>query len=387
MSLPAEGRLDIEISVADGLFGPAIIRNQRPVGATAALAGRSPGEAVRLVTRLFSVCRLAQGVAAAEAVEQAAGQSAGAVQRQARRMLLAGEMVLEHASRALLDWPMLAGEAPSLAALKALRGALAALHGDLYPAGDWMCPGGGGLAPSAAPLSQRLATARQVIGQAVFGGDAPVDPPSWRRWLATAHTATARLLAGLVEQGLAGFGASSVTTLPALDPVLLATRLAADADGAFVIRPDWQGAVHQTGPLARQAGQPLVAAILAESGPGLLALMAARLVELASALWEMEEIAARLCQDDGLFCSPAEGSGLGVVEAARGRLVHRVEMREGRVSRYQILAPTEWNFHPHGALVDGLLGQPAGRDPEGRARLLIAALDPCVDYRLSLADA
>ena len=73
------------------------------------------------------------------------------------------------------------------------------------------------------------------------------------------------------------------------------------------------------------------------------------------------------------------------MEAARGRLVHRVEMENGTIGSYRILAPTEWNFHPRGVVAESLATLRGGRDKvEQQARLLINAIDPCVGYELSL---
>ena len=50
----------------------------------------------------------------------------------------------------------------------------------------------------------------------------------------------------------------------------------------------------------------------------------------------------------------------------------------------QILAPTEWNFHPDGAAAQALMRLPA-QDPAFLRRLaamLINAVDPCVGYDL-----
>ena len=78
--------------------------------------------------------------------------------------------------------------------------------------------------------------------------------------------------------------------------------------------------------------------------------------------------------------APHPGTGIAAVETARGTLLHRVDLAEGRVVRYRILAPTEWNFHPDGAFVRGLIGCPAKSETEARgaAGLLAHALDPCV---------
>jgi Ni,Fe-hydrogenase I large subunit len=78
----------------------------------------------------------------------------------------------------------------------------------------------------------------------------------------------------------------------------------------------------------------------------------------------------------------ASGSGLGMVEAARGRLVHRASVSDNTIERYQILAPTEWNFHPRGVVAEGLMGLACGYESSMReqASLFIGAVDPCVGY-------
>ena len=48
--------------------------------------------------------------------------------------------------------------------------------------------------------------------------------------------------------------------------------------------------------------------------------------------------------DDLLYRFTRGGTGL--VEAARGSLGHWLSIRRGRIERYQIIAPTTWNFSP-----------------------------------------
>ena len=79
-------------------------------------------------------------------------------------------------------------------------------------------------------------------------------------------------------------------------------------------------------------------------------------------------------------------TGIGQVDAARGRLVHRAIVDGDRVESYQILAPTEWNFHPRGVLANSLAALDAS-DKETlteQASLLITAIDPCVGYELRI---
>ncbi len=383
-----EGSIDIDLVLAAGKIAGVRIVNRRVLGGAAVVVGRRAEEGPGLISRLFSVCRMAQGVASVRAVEQAGRAPAAAGQEAARRMLLLGEMVLEHGSRAAFDWPILLGEPPAIGAVKALRGALTDLHRVIYPEGDWLRPGGGRLAPDLAGLTERLAAVAEALGLWVFGGEPDFDGREWKRWAGRGRTAAARLLARLAAEELEGYGASEVTPLPELSEEALGARMAADRSGSFLASPDWGGLVHQTGPLARQSTRPAVAAIIAEYGPGVLAHLTARLVELAACLREMRDSCGSLCDHDGApaaAAAAADGCGLAAIEAARGRLVHRVELREGTVAQYQILAPTEWNFRSDGALARGLAGQPGGDDPAWRARLLVTALDPCVAYSLRVA--
>ena len=89
-------------------------------------------------------------------------------------------------------------------------------------------------------------------------------------------------------------------------------------------------------------------------------LVGRRWVEMDGLLAELHAQFALLEEHPGaLMAQNGTGTGLGLVESARGCLCHRVAVAAGRVSDYKILAPTEWNFHPEGPLTRGLLG--AGR--------------------------
>jgi Ni,Fe-hydrogenase I large subunit len=70
-------------------------------------------------------------------------------------------------------------------------------------------------------------------------------------------------------------------------------------------------------------------------------------------------------------------------------LLHRATVTEVHVTGYQIVAPTEWNFHPQGALARGLEGAAAtdAMALERDARLVVQALDPCVACRVEVAGA
>ncbi|CUW40981.1 Hydrogenase expression/formation protein HupK [Magnetospirillum sp. XM-1] len=362
--LPVESSLAITLHLDGDRVGRVEIGSSRLVKASDMLNGRQPAQVLALLPTLYSLCGTAQGLAGLQAVENAAGIDAPAAQRTARRVLCQVEVVAEHAAASLRDWPALLGEEPDLSALKPLRPLIIAARKALYPAGDWTVPGGGRLAPDSAALADIL----RGLGEAVARADDVAD----------------RLIERIEDENLEGFGAVPPCLMPAGGPPDLEARLAADHDGSYRARPDYHGGVFETGPLARQSGRPLMGLLMGQYGNGLMPRFSARMMEMASALREVEDLVQDLSGDSGgLPMARSDGSGLGVVEAARGLLAHRVELREGLLSAYRILAPTEWNFHPDGPLARGLMGA-CGPDLAGRAALLAASLDPCVPFRIEV---
>ena len=385
--LPLEAGITIALTIQDGKVQRVQIGSSRLVLASRLLAGRTPAQVMNLLPTLYSLCGTAQGLAGLEAMELASGIISGPAQRMARRFLLLAETVAEHTMGVLRDWPCLLGEEPDLTLARPIRPLVTAAKRALYPDGDWNALGGGRLAPDFAALAEYLRLTEDMAAR-LFGGLADEvlnDYQVFRAWIRRHDGIAARLLHRLEVDGLAEFGRTALRLMPEGGPRDLAERLAADRDGSYRARPVCEGRVYETNALARLANHPVVAGLIVEYGNGLTARFAARLIEIASALQELEDLMQDLCDDPGKApAGQAPEIGLGLVDAARGLLVHRVEMENGLVGDYRILAPTEWNFHPEGPLAWGLTGTSADAGLELRARLLAAALDPCVPCRVEI---
>ncbi len=354
-----EARIDVALRTDRGRVAEVSVRSTRMIQAARLFAGRLPEEVAALLPSVFSLCGAAQKVACVAAVEAAGGRAPSPAQATLRRVDVLAETVAEHGLAVIRDWPALGGETADLAPAKALRVAMASIRGH----------GPQGVATAAEALAEILGAPLDAI---VASAD------SFAGWMDGRASPAARLLSGIVRDGLAGFGAATFRPMPAGGPADLEPRLAEDHDGRYAAAPDSLGTVFETGPLARQASHPVVATVTEDHGGGLLARMAARLVDMASALRDLGQLVQDL-PDEPVAAPPlGAGTGVGVVEAARGLLAHRIELEDGRVKSYRILAPTEWNFHPAGPLAAGLTGAPAEDGLERRARLLVHALDPCV---------
>lgn len=352
----AEGRLLLEVGWNGKQVSAATVRSTRPVDACRVLEGKAAEDALRLVPMLFSVCARAQAVAAAAACEAAAGVAASLPLRRQRERGIAAECLQEYAWRLLIDLPKLLGETPRPDELGQLRMRLARAGGDA----DWH---------AAATFAE------QVLAERVFG----VQPATWLAWPAARLAAwidaggqpAARMLRRMRRLRLKA-GSRRLPWLGAgelrdgIGPLIA-------ADG-WAAAPTWQGRAAETGAWARQAHHARVAA----EGAGASARVLARLVELTGLPRQM-----RLPRAVGVRCAAlGAGRGIAAVETARGTLVHDVVLERGRIARYRVAAPTEWNFHPQGAFPRGMLGRTARNAGEVHeaAALLAHALDPCVAY-------
>ncbi len=83
---------------------------------------------------------------------------------------------------------------------------------------------------------------------------------------------------------------------------------------------------------------------------------------------------------------PQQGLGVGLVEAARGSLGHWLQVEEGRIKNYQIIAPTTWNFSPRdhqqqpGALEQALVSTPIKESEQTPLMVqhVVRSFDPCM---------
>ncbi len=387
-----EGQLQIGLFIVSDKVIKADISSSRPLHVARVLHGKSTREALQPVPRLYSLCGTAQSHAAVLACEQALGLRAAPATALAREMLVWLETARDHLWRILLDWPVFLGEAADKTAVAGLSRLLPELRQALFGGRDPFQPGVEPLVDDKA-MTRLFARIERLLEQQVFDQSLQQwleisDVAGLAQWSAHGRTVAARLLNRLQQDGWQNVGASRVDFLPVLDDARLHRCFTAPDAAQFIARPTWSGQCRETTPLSRQRAHPLVQSLFREHGNGLLTHMTARLVELATIPSSSRRSAAALAENRPepltAGCSAASGVGLGQVEAARGHLVHRAVIANDRVDAYQILAPTEWNFHPHGVVAQGLVSLGSGGEAvlRRKAALWINAVDPCVGYEL-----
>ena len=354
------------------------VRSTRPSAAARVAVGRRPADAARLLPTLFAVCGHAQRAAATAALcaagadLEAAAPTAAAVQLEA---------VQEGFWRLLIDLPRALGLATETAAVAAVRARVARAieHVHAWPEAARATVGEAATALDAA--------AREfVYGHEPAAWLADMDLATYDRWRAAGETLPARALSTLAQLA-PRLGRSDTPPMPDIEGSGWGSVVhALQHEPEFASLPTWDGVAVETGPLSRQRDQRLVAALIARDGRSAGTRVAARLVELALLLGSLprgEDTPSNVVRSWRL--DPQ--TGIAAVQTARGLLLHAARIDGERIADYRIVAPTDWNFHPDGALARGLVGLEA--DDAGtlaqRAGLAVVALDPCVAFRIEVA--
>lgn len=155
--------------------------------------------------------------------------------------------------------------------------------------------------------------------------------------------------------------------------------------------PRLGGEIMETGALARQLinGHPLIRDLVSHHGGSVHTRVVARVLEIGLVVLAMERWVAAL-EPGGAFINhgdmPRRAEGIGLTEAARGSLGHWISIEGGRISNYQIIAPTTWNFSPRdkdgvaGPLEQALIGAPVrdGETDPVSVQHVVRSFDPCL---------
>lgn len=385
--MSVEGKLSIVISCEDGKRNGVSITSTRPVHASQIFHGKSVTETLKMLPLLFNICGTAQACAAVRASEAALGITVLPETNTLREQLVRMETIKEHLWRILNDWPLFNDEPPDQAGMAEVLSTQREYRKVLCNEDNPFQPGATVHCHEYANSEIVLNRLKTLLEGKVFGMQLEQwldfeKPDEIEAWANQQQGHAAKLIHRVIEAGWADAGRCEVEPLPELEPSQLYSSMQVST---YIEQPEWQGHACETTTLTRTRSA-LLKMLATEYGNGLLVRLIARLTELAKLAVELEGIRDSL--NDSVL-TPADALphnfGIGEVEAARGRLVHLLEVECGNIKEYQILAPTEWNFHPSGVVVDALTNLQGNHDKvEQQARLLINAIDPCVGYELSV---
>lgn len=356
MSLAFRNEIDITVWLSGATIADVAIRPRSRPPLMRLFAGKPVASLLSVLPRLFSLCSAAHQVAFLSAVEAARGEEYSPEILKRRITAVVAERLAE-----LLRGPFvgqLTLDGKSAAAVRAVTQTAAVL--------------GGGEEPLRGEAVSQIRAALNVLGIPCEDA-APASDSALAALLASFDGDV--LSPKMIEQ-------SFLSAANDLDVVM---RMLAEG-AAFSDAPDLHGCIPETGVWARRVGREPVRPL----GAGPAERLKARIAEVARLCAWLE--GTEQVPEDDFVASYRLGAGRGAaaVECARGRLYHAVELDDDdRIVRFEFLAPTEWNFHARGPLVQSLKGSllAAGRQGQDAVRALIGSFDPCVGFSLSFREA
>lgn len=380
-----EGSINIDVLLNKHKTNHVRIQSSRPVYACKVFHGKHYSEALQLLPLLFNICGVAQSCAGVRACEQAMGLSVSSAIEQQRDALVNMETLREHLWRLWLEWPLFTHSVLEQSAMAEMIKLQGEYQQALNAQNTLFMPGGSLLQPAQLPITSIVKRLDNLLQHRVF----TVSAAQWLTfthleeltdWAQAGKTTAAKLIHWLVTAGWSASGACQSVSLPELD-ILQLNRLMLAED--YVQHPQWRGECCETSSLTR-VESPLLSSLKIHYANGLLVRLVARLTEIAQL---SEQLNPQQVIKQHKIVNQTVNPGIGQTAAARGQLIHRVKIHNEKIEYYQILAPTEWNFHPEGVVLQAL-GTLQGDSAmiEQQAHLLINAIDPCVAYKLQITD-
>lgn len=350
-----------ELIVRPGVSCPENLVSSRPNWVHRLAQGTAADRLPHLLATVFGNCAEAHRLCATLAVGAAQGRDSPVAAETLQRLQL--ETLREHIRRLVLDWPqrLASGTRGSQLQQQAL------LHMRAAP----VLPG--------MPVSQWAAQWHALLPwmeRSLLGACAASWLSAWsvdplgclQQWCVKQHGWLAQLLNGCQDAAQCVCTPVRALRVHGDDVTLRDWALQLEAEEVQAHHPHWQGLPAETGSWTRLAeAQPEV-----YETPWLK--LGARLAETLRLAQPGTSHLQAGCLSLGL------GRGVAWVEMARGVLLHAVTLERGVVLRCEVVAPTEWNFHPHGAVAQ-VLAQSKGVS-KSRIDGLMLAYDPCVSYQI-----
>lgn len=390
--MSVEGILHFQVFRDSHKVKRVILNSSRPVNAARIFHGKSMQEMLATLPLIYQVCGTAQANAAVNACENAMLVKPAVSSVIARDMLVWCETAKEHVWRILIDWSKRVNMQPDKEALLTINQLLPKMKTAMFNAQNPFVPSAQIDSDKHAVLGL-IDALQHLLEESIFS--ASLD--SWQSltksvnltaWLENNQSVAARMIKHVMTQMPAMDHASDIAFLPELNDDDINNTLQDENADKFIAQPVWLGKNCETGSMARQRRHPLLVDLLEQQSSDVTTRTVARLVELASIPVLLREKLNQLenfvNENTSQKSHHNTGIGIGRVEAARGRLIHRVVLNKGKINQFQILAPTEWNFHPDGLAVRLISQLPASNEADLRyqAGILIESIDPCVNYEM-----
>jgi Ni,Fe-hydrogenase I large subunit len=147
----------------------------------------------------------------------------------------------------------------------------------------------------------------------------------------------------------------------------------------------YNGEFYEGGPLARAllSKREGISVMHQRHSDSVLTRITARIDEVLTLTAHVRQLLSTLDLSQLSFITPSEiesisGSGIGIVEAPRGSLIHRATIEKGRIASYSIITPTQWNLGNGTSTAPGTAQKAMiGAESTAKASLIFRTFDIC----------
>ena len=387
--MPIEGEIKISVIARAGQVESVSITSTRPLHITRLFAGKSIDSVADIMNALYQLCNTAHRFAFLRLLDESAVIKLSQNEIQAYKLLLDLETIREHCFSISSKWSQDSGNSVDtniinlLVILKEINSTLFA-NTDPLSLADKELQSFNSIDKLIIKLEQQLQNL--LIGsennaESIFTG---ID--SFNNWLQYGESKSVTFLNYLQQHQLNKIGDVKVSHLPDLDLQEVSALLNNDA---YIKHPSYQNVTYETTPYSRQSRHQLIKQLVNIHGNGVLTRAVAQLLEIFELLNKVKHDYRDIESENisySIQLPVLETRALVQLEAARGRLVHQLSIEDEKIKTYQILAPTEWNFHPEGVLNHMIesLNFTDKEDLIKKIKLLVNAIDPCVGYSVEV---
>jgi Ni,Fe-hydrogenase I large subunit len=380
-----EGEAELDFSFDNGLIDDVKINFGFYRGIEEILVGKAPRDALVITPRVCGICNHAHLIAAVRAIEDGyrnAGVEVTLTKKanDIREFTLACELIQNHIKWFYLNIlptleKLLDQENDENYALKAsylsntITKALAIFAGQ-WPHSSYAIPGGVTCDPTYVDVLQ----AESLVDESIQFFEQIMTGLKLEEYLSLDSCSSLNRVAGDFGKALHLMGVSGMSEIgqshdrfivfgeclfwktgKALPTKVsnINTRFVQEdiQEGTKAKAVNYKNRLYEVGPLSRAMvnKEPIVKSLHKRYKDSLLTRVFARIHEVALLLEYSKKLLKNLdlnqasCTlDASLLLDKFEG--VGVVEAARGSLIHKVKVRKGAIEKYDIIVPTQWNL-------------------------------------------
>jgi uptake hydrogenase large subunit len=335
-------------------------------------------QVLEIISCVFSVCSRAQLVSSLVACENATGVKINDDTKKYRMMSVKSETIKEHLIRIYLDWTKILQKKPQTN----LAHDILKIHNELNLAID----------NSIFTLSSQthktktndikkiLNTFRKHLEKNIF----QTDISFWLQidnlqdlyvWTKHKNNTITQMIRFILTNNIASAGTSTIKPLPTINENTIEDII---NNKDFCRNPMINNECYETTTNTRTQSH-LLSDIKNHYGNGILHRVVAIITEVAL-YWQNIATNTHITT-----IKRYKGYGIGITEAARGRLIHVTKIKDEKITNYKIISPTSWNFHPNGLLTNAVKKLNGDKKQlKQKIKMLVYLFDPCVDFKLNI---